>query len=122
MSVLESSAKISPGGKAAILREELSGLKIDRTRKRRTSWVGTLVWCLAGLVLVAGVAGAAYWGLRDRLFPLPTVKVDSVRVMTLGQAATQLTATGYLESRWQAAVGAKVPGRISNIPVEEGSK
>jgi RND family efflux transporter MFP subunit len=51
---------------------------------------------------------------------LPVVKTDSVRVMTLGQARTELTATGYLESRWQAAVGAKVPGRIANIPVEEG--
>jgi RND family efflux transporter MFP subunit len=50
------------------------------------------------------------------------VKVDSVRIMTLGQARTTLTATGYLESRWQAAVGAKVPGRIADIPVEEGDK
>ncbi len=72
--------------------------------------------------LFGAIAGGAYWAFRDRLFPLPVVKVESVRIMTLGQARTQLTATGYLESRWQAAVGAKVPGRISNIPVEEGDK
>ncbi|HMP06230.1 MAG TPA: efflux RND transporter periplasmic adaptor subunit, partial [Lacipirellulaceae bacterium] len=29
---------------------------------------------------------------------------------------------GYIESRWQAAVGARVPGRIANIPVEEGDQ
>lgn len=50
------------------------------------------------------------------------VKVETVRIMTLGQVSAQLTATGYLESRWQAAVGAKVPGRIANIPVEEGDE
>jgi RND family efflux transporter MFP subunit len=74
------------------------------------------------LGLLAGIGGGAYWALRDRLFPLPVVKVDTARIMTKGQVSAQLTATGYLESRWQAAVGAKVPGRISNIPVEEGDK
>jgi RND family efflux transporter MFP subunit len=42
--------------------------------------------------------------------------------MTIGQAHTILTATGYLESRLQAAVGARAPGRISRIPVEEGTQ
>jgi RND family efflux transporter MFP subunit len=103
-------------------RGELSALKIDRGKQRRPSLAGRLLWMFVAFALLAGLAGAGYWAFYDRLFPVPVVKVDSVRIMTLGQARTTLTATGYLESRWQAAVGAKVPGRIANIPVEEGDK
>jgi RND family efflux transporter MFP subunit len=102
------------------LRGELSALKIDRSRRRRTSPVVVGLWLLVVAGIVAALGGAAWWTFKDRLFPLPLVKTESVRIMTLGQASTTLTATGYLESRWQAAVGAKVPGRIANIPVEEG--
>ena len=108
--------------KAADLRGELSALKIDRTKARQTSWSMRLVGLLLLLALLAAFGGGAYWALQDRLFPVPVVKLELVRIMTLGQASAQLTATGYLESRWQAAVGAKVPGRIANIPVEEGTK
>ncbi len=104
------------------LRGELSSLKIDRTKARKTSLLGRLVWIVLGLALVGGIGGGAYWALHDWLFPLPVVKVETARIMTKGQVSAQLTATGYLESRWQAAVGARVPGRIANIPVEEGDK
>jgi RND family efflux transporter MFP subunit len=110
----------APAGARSSLRGELSALKIDRGRRRRTSPAVLALWLLVVAGLAAAAAGGAWWALKDRLFPLPVVKTDSVRIMTLGQAVTTLTATGYLESRWQAAVGAKVPGRISNIPVEEG--
>lgn len=112
----------SPSPPKTSLRGDLSALRIDRSRGRRPSWGARILWSLVAVALVAAAAGAGYWAFRDRLFPLPTVEVDSVRIMTLGQARTTLTATGYLESRWQAAVGAKVPGRIANIPVEEGDK
>lgn len=81
-----------------------------------------LAWLLVAVAILGGIAGAGYFALKDRLFPLTEVQVESVRVMTLGQRQTELTATGYLESRWQAAVGAKVPGRIAEIPVEEGTQ
>ncbi len=120
----ESAAPAPLAGKGAsgghALRGELSALKIDRSKRTSPSAGGKLLWLVVLVVLLAAAAGAGYWALKDRLFPLPVVKVESVRIMTLGQAQTELTATGYLESRWQAAVGAKVPGRISNIPVEEG--
>jgi RND family efflux transporter MFP subunit len=112
----------APIAKGLGLRGELSALKIDRTRRRGAPLAVKLLWVLLVAGLLGAIAGGVYWALRDRLFPLPVVKVESVRIMTLGQARTQLTATGYLESRWQAAVGAKVPGRIANIPVEEGDR
>jgi RND family efflux transporter MFP subunit len=122
MPPLESPPTVAPAAKSKLLRDELAALKIDRSRRRPTSAVVMLAWLLVAIGLLGAAVGAGYWALRDRLFPLPVVKVESVRVMTLGQATTQLTATGYLESRWQAAVGAKAPGRIKSIPVEEGDK
>lgn len=110
-----------PSAKAGTMRDELSSLRIDRSQARKTSPLALLAWLLLALLIVGGIGGAGYFALQDKLFPLPEVTVESVRVMTLGQAQTELTATGYLESRWQAAVGAKVPGRIAEIPVEEGT-
>lgn len=115
-------ATVPTGGKKLDLRGELSSLKIDRSKPRKASLLGRLIGLVLVLALLAGIGGGIYWALRDRLFPLPVVKVDTARIMTKGQVSAQLTATGYLESRWQAAVGAKVPGRIANIPVEEGDK
>ena len=111
-----------PEAKAGLMRDELSSLRIDRSKMRKTSPLTLLAWLMLALLIFGGIGGAGYFALKDKLFPLPQVTVESVRVMTLGQAQTELTATGYLESRWQAAVGAKVPGRIAEIPVEEGSE
>lgn len=122
MSTINNPPSAAAVAKTSNLRDELTSLRIDRTRGRQTSWVASVLWILLGLGLLGSAAGTGYWALKDRLFPLTVVKVESVRVMTLGQARTELTATGYLESRWQAAVGAKVPGRIADIPVEEGSE
>lgn len=122
MSTINNPPSAAADAKTASLRDELNSLRIDRSRGRQSSWLAGVLWALLGLGLLGSAGGAGYWALKDRLFPLPVVKVESVRVMTLGQARTELTATGYLESRWQAAVGAKVPGRIANIPVEEGSQ
>lgn len=100
---------------------ELAALRIDRTTPRPRSASSFLFWLLLLLVIVGAVGGVGYTMFKDQFFPVPVVQTDSVRVMTLGQVSTQLTATGYLESRLQAAVGAKVPGRISRLPVEEGT-
>src|SRR5262249_51617724 len=42
--------------------------------------------------------------------------------MTTGEAEKLLSAKGYLKSRHQALIGAKVPGRVERMLVEEGSK
>ena len=48
--------------------------------------------------------------------------VGLVQEMTTGEAEKLLTAKGYLKSRHQAMIGAKVPGRVEKMLVEEGSK
>lgn len=116
-----SSARGLQSSGSGSLRAELAALRIDRSRRRGRGWFSRLLMLLLllGLGATAGLAG---WKYRDLLRPLPQVKTDTVRVMTQGQARTVLTVTGYLESRWQAAVGAKVAGRIESIPVEEGMR
>lgn len=79
---------------------------------------------MGGLVvgLLLGGAAVLFAVFKDQLVRLPQVRTETVRVMSLSRADTVLTATGYLESRAQAAVGAKSPGRVAQILVEEGSK
>jgi len=100
-------------------RPELSALRIDRSRKS-SSRGSLLAFAILFLALAAAGGGVAWWILGDSLERTLEVKTDTVRVMTLGQASRVLTATGYLESRTQAAVGAKAPGRIAKMMVEEG--
>ncbi len=102
------------------LRGELTALRIDRSQRRRRSPFKLLVGLF---VVVLGVAGAAsYERLRDQLQPAQRVKTDAVRVLSVGQAQAVLTATGYLESRRHAAVGAKGSGRVKDLLFEEGTK
>lgn len=123
MTPLNAPAASPPAGvRPSSLQGELSALRIDRSAPRPRSALATLGLFLLIITLLGGVVGGGYFLFQDRLFPVPLVKTESVRVMTLGQVSTQLTATGYLESRLQAAVGAKVPGRIARLPVVEGTK
>lgn len=106
---------------ATKLRDDLAALRIDRTMRTQRSGLGKW-FVLAVVALVLAAAGGAYFVLSDRLAGPIAVKVDTVRLVSLGQINTVLTATGYLESRQQAAVGAKAPGRVARVLVEEGAK
>jgi RND family efflux transporter MFP subunit len=52
----------------------------------------------------------------------PEVRVASVTVESGRSADATVVATGYLESRRQAKIGARAPGRIEIVNVEEGSR
>jgi len=73
-------------------------------------------------MLLAGGGAGLYFAFGEQLQRPLAVRVDTVRLVSLGQVNTVLTATGYLESRQQAAVGAKSPGRVAQVLVEEGDK
>src|SRR5205823_5146518 len=50
------------------------------------------------------------------------VRLATVTVETGRSAEALVVATGYLESRRQAKIGARAPGRIQLLNVEEGSR
>ena len=106
-------------------------LKIDRRdqprgpRSRRALWTLFLVLFALTAVALGGLllAGRQGWlSLPDRFSVLPQVTVAMVQLDTGRSAEAVVVATGYLESRWQAAIGAKAPGRIQLVAVEEGTE
>jgi RND family efflux transporter MFP subunit len=122
------------------LREELASLRIEReqaswsseptprgARKPRIDGGGfglrilsLALWLIPiGLIGFGGFVGyRQYQEIRSK----PEVKTDIVRMMTSGEAGKVLSAKGYLKSRNQAMIGAKVPGRLQVLNIEEGSR
>jgi RND family efflux transporter MFP subunit len=78
------------------------------------------------VLAVLAVAGGALWLLRRG----GAVPVQVVTVAPLGgsegggpaTAATSVTANGYVVARTRASVSAKLPGRIADLRVSEGSE
>ncbi len=115
------------------LKDELSSLRIDRRRsgpispRRRRGGGGEaalrLLALLLWLVPIGLVGAGAYYGYEQYKKIQPKVRVTTVpvREMTVAEAQTVLNAKGYLKSRYQAMIGAKVPGRVEKMLVEEGS-
>ncbi|MGN6135641.1 MAG: efflux RND transporter periplasmic adaptor subunit [Aureliella sp.] len=118
----------------------MAALRIDRSTpppRRGGSWVRRFVW-LAGLL---GLGAAAYVGVAatgilgdqtlwlgdwlavpDALKSRPEVRLVRASVERGRSADATVVATGYLESRRQAKIGARAPGRIEVVNVEEGSR
>jgi RND family efflux transporter MFP subunit len=100
--------------------DPLATLRIDRSRGRaaRGSWLGRLV---VGILLLA-IAGAAAWAWNEYgdTFTMPQVTTALVTVQTQGAEDSVLSAQGYLKSEKQAAIGAKVAGRVLKVYVREG--
>jgi RND family efflux transporter MFP subunit len=112
---------ILPVSTAPKLRDDLAALRIDRSIRPQSS--GIVPWLVLALVVSLLGAGAAfYFFTSERFAGTVAVKIDTVRLVSPGQLSTVLTATGYLESRQQAAVGAKSAGRVARVLVEEGDK
>ena len=77
------------------------------------------------MLAVVGLAVASVTGLKSVMKgfePRLEVRVANVSVQTGRSADAVVVATGYLESRRQAKIGARAPGRIELLHVEEGSR
>lgn len=75
-----------------------------------------------GWVALAGIAGLVVTGLvAARNAPLRLTVTRPV-VFQAGERNPVLTASGYLVARHRATLSAKVPGRLSWLGVEEGSR
>ena len=112
---------ILPVATAPKLRDDLAALRIDRSIRPKSSGIGPWILLLL-VVLLLGAGAAFYFFTSERFAGTVAVKIDTVRLVSPGQLSTVLTATGYLESRQQAAVGAKSAGRVARVLVEEGDK
>jgi RND family efflux transporter MFP subunit len=112
-------------------RDPLSTLRIARSQPPRPSrsqyrWLRRFIV----LLLLIGVAAAAVYAasvsgkldLLEALEPRLEVRVATVSVQTGRAADATVVATGYLESRRQAMIGARAPGRIETLNVEEGTR
>ncbi len=112
-------------------RDPLATLRIKRgpapmpTRSPRRWW-RRLILLFVMLGLIGGGLAAAYFSesfsVLKAFEPRLEVRVANVSVFTGRAADAVVVATGYLESRRQAKIGARAPGRIQLLNVEEGSR
>lgn len=93
-------------------------VRVRRDRGMRA--LSLLIWLIPLALL--GVGGLVVYRQYEQLKPKPEVSVGLVQAMTVGEAETLLSAKGYLRSHNQAEIGAKMPGRVEAVMVEEGSK
>lgn len=102
-------------------RPDLSALRIPRETPRRRGRGGRgLVW----LIVVVLLAAVAWWVItnREQFLPAPQVTVMTVVPQAPGTPDTLLSASGYVVAHRQAAVTAKVTGKIAEIRVDEGDR
>lgn len=121
------------------VRDPLATLRIDRSQpaRRPSGWGKRFMWlCVLLLLLCGGYFGAIRSGVIDKsmlgldkwltvpdaIKSRPEVRVTKLTVERGRSADATVVATGYLESRRQAKIGARAPGRIEVVNVEEGSK
>ena len=115
--------------------DSLSRLRIQRDAPARTaSTIGRLVRWFVLLCLFIGLAFGGVilsqqqgWlpdsaKLLENMRPRPEVRVAIVSLEKGRSADALVVATGYIESRRQARIGARATGRIEKMNVEEGSK
>jgi RND family efflux transporter MFP subunit len=112
-------------------RDSLAALRISRTDPPRPSrswrrWLRRLV-VLVVLISISGgglfLASQSGWlNVAEKLQPRLEVRVASVSVETGRAGDAVVVATGYLESRQQAKIGARGVGRIETLNVEEGAR
>ena len=115
--------------------DALNRLKIRRGNQQRPpSAIGRLFrFLLILVVLISMIGGAVIYGQSkgwianwDRLLesvqPKQEVRISIVSVETGRQADASVVATGFIESRQQARIGARATGRIESVHVEEGAK
>lgn len=125
------STSSGPRDPLASLRIQRPDESAQRTGPRRGS-VGRFVAALLGLVLVLAAVYAAtrlgwisapqsWQPLSEMLQTRVDVAIVVPTVETGRSAEALVVASGYLESRRQARIGARAPGRIEVVHVEEGS-
>ena len=116
--------------------DALAALRIPRRDEpKKPSIVGRAIRFLVVLGVILGLAYGGYLLAKQRgwvasvgeLVPeairsLPEVRVARAAIEKGRSADALVVATGYLESRRQARIGARAAGRLEAVHVEEGSR
>ena len=113
--------------------DALASLRINRepeTRGGRSWWKTILVLLVLGALGWFGYQYAAQNGMLgeqaqwvpDIMQNRVEVRLESVRVKQGRSADAVVVATGYLESRRQARIGARAAGQVDIVTFEEGDK
>lgn len=118
--------------------DALAKLRISRSEPAvKRSWLRRLLKALVVIAVLLGlvgggvaiafkngwIAGGKNWlTVPEMIQSRPEVRLATVSVETGRSAEALVVATGYLESRRQAKIGARAPGRIELVNVEEGSR
>ena len=93
-----------------------------RTVRRGFGW---LLLSLSLWLIPLSILGSAGYVVRDQVVqmrPAAEVKFATVQLLSEAELDKVLSAKGYLRSRNQAEVGAKAPGRVEEMLVEEGDR
>ena len=109
------------------LSSDLASLRIDRDAPQRGSLSGPSrasplrrFGVPIVVVLAIGVVGWLGWEkLHGQVFK-QEVKTTEIAMLSPSQAEVQVTATGYVIPQRTSKVGSKIPGRISQIFINEG--
>lgn len=106
------------------LSADLQSLRIQRDAPVRAPRSGAFLRVLVGLVLLGGAAAGAVvgWPYLEAQIYKAQVRTGEVQVESPAQAATTLTATGYVVARTLSRVGARIPGRVAKVHVREGDR
>jgi RND family efflux transporter MFP subunit len=94
---------------------DLSSLRIEREKPPSRK---TFIWLLIGTIIVVILLFVA---LRVP-FRSPGVSTTRAALVTISQASTVLTASGYIVARSKAEISPKSVGRIAWINLEEGQR
>lgn len=103
---------------------DLASLRIDRSALEERPAGGRFIRWLVAIALLAAAGAAAALAYQRWIRPLsmPEVEVVTASVQAPAEASAVLTAAGYVVAQRKAAVTAKIPGRLAELRVREGSR
>ena len=104
--------------------KDVASLRIDRDALESRRPHGRLLRGLVLLVVLAALVagGVAAWRMWVEPLRMAEVRVVTAIVQSGDQTSAVLTASGYIVAQRQAAVTSKIPGRLAELSVREGSR
>lgn len=104
------------------LSTDLASLRIDRDAPSEGGGkLRILIYVAFALAALAAIWFLAVPAVQGK-FSIPKVQVATVALVSPSQAATELTATGYVVPQKVSRVSAKVSGRVTSVNVEQGDE